>query len=334
MKPEVIIKSITAAFLILILNCAMAGATATIEKKFILHPGWNSIFLDVQPSPADPFLVFASLPKGSSVWTWMNKNSSVEFISNPNEDLLKIPGWCVFFQDDEKSFLNNLYAIIAGWAYLINVAGDQPVELAVTGMASVKKTTWIPDSFNLTGFNVNSDNPPDFATFFSASPAHTGQAIYTLNPTTGMWNFIENLSATKIKAGEAYWVYCEGASEYQGPLEITLPGLGGFDYGKYNDTLIITFHNAFDQAVLVNMSPLSNDIALVYRKLNTETGLFEWPPLSSMPAFSLVPNSWKNIRVSALRESLVSEKAQSLVRIWDNLGNQLIVPVLIEKETL
>jgi len=331
MKPEVIIKSITAAFLILIINCAIAGATATMEKKFILHPGWNSIFLDVQPEPADPSGVFATLPKGSSVWTWINKNSSVEFISNPDEGLLKIPGWCVFFQDEEKSFLNNLHAIIAGWAYLINIAGDQPIELAVTGIASVKKTTWIPDSFNLTGLKVTPDNPPDFQTFFSASPAHTGQAMYTLNPVTGIWNFIN--PATKIKAGEAYWVYCEGASEYQGPLEIILPGLNGFDYGKYNDTLTITFHNTFDQAVLVNMSPLSSDIVLVYRVWNNEIGKYEWPSLGSLPAFSLVPDGWKNIRVSALRESLTSEKAQSLVRIWDNLGNQLIVPVLIEKET-
>ncbi len=333
MKPEVIMKSITAIFFILLLNGQIAGATATLEQNLTLHPGWNSIFLDVQPDPSDPSAVFAGLPQGSSVWTWINKNSSVEFIINPNENLSKIPGWCVFFQDTEKIILNNLHAIIAGWAYLINVAGDQAVEITITGVASVKKTTWIPDSFNLTGFRVNPNNPPDFETFFSASPAHAGQAVYALNPATEEWGFIENLSATKITPGEAYWVYCEGASKYQAPLQVILPGLNGMDYGKYTDTLILTLHNAADQPMLVNLSLLSSQIDLAFREYNTETGYFEWPPLSSMPAFSMAPGSWKNIWISARRESLESERAQSLIHIWDDIGNQLIVPVFIEKET-
>lgn len=332
MKQDVMIKSITAFFLILILSCQIAWATAVVEKTFTLHPGWNSVFLEVQPEQNDPALVFEALPSGSSVWTWINKNSSVEFISNPNEELLKVPGWCVYFQDDEKKFLNNLHAIIAGWAYLINISGNQDVTINITGIPSVKKTTWIPDSFNLMGFKVNPDNPPDFAAFFSASSAHAGQAIYALNNTTGKWNFIENPEGTKIKAGESYWVYCEDASEYQGPLEVILPGLNGLDFGKYNDTLTLTFHNAADISLLVNMYPLSSDIDLAYRVFNTETGLFEWPSLSSMPPFPMEAGDWKNVRISVRRENLGVQKAESLLRIQDNLGTQLIVPVFVEKE--
>jgi hypothetical protein len=217
-------------------------------------------------------------------------------------------------------------------AYLINISGNQDVVIKITGVASVKKTTWVPDSFNLMGFKVNPDTPPDFETFFSASPAHAGQAVYELNKTTGKWNFIENLAATKIKSGEAYWIYCEGASTYQGPLEVILPSLKGLDYGKYSDTLALTFHNITDNSLMVNILPLSAEIELVYKIYNAETGVWEWPPLNSMPPFSMTSGIWKNVRISVRKESLGAEKAESLIRIWDDLGTQLIVPVFVEKE--
>jgi len=89
--------------------------------------------------------------------------------------------------------------------------------------------------------------------------------------TNTIWDFIENPSATKIKAGEAYWVYCEGASEYRGPLEIILPGLKGFDYGKYKIVKVTLNSKPLSLAdthrILINRSVLlenpSNTIAIV-----------------------------------------------------------------------
>jgi len=320
--------------LALTINLSTAYAGSQVTQKFTLSPGWNAIFLDVQPELMDPATVFSEIKNLESVWTWLGRNSPVEFIQNPAEGLWNKPGWGVYTTDPDKAFLNSLHVILAGYPYLIKLAGDQGTTIEISGVPTVKKIRWTSNSFNLLGFRVDRENPPSFADFFGISAAHAGQAIYYLENATGKWKFIDNPSAVKIHSGTAYWVYCEGSSDYQGPVEVQLPILDGLDFGPFLNSLTITLHNTSDKTAIVNITLLSMEIDLTYRTFNKETGLFEWPPLKDMPPISLEAGRYYNIRISARRETLQAERADSLVRISDNLGTLLLVPVTVEKEAI
>jgi len=221
MKKKIISDFLIIMVFTLVMSWSVANAKPQATQTFILHPGWNAIFLEVQLEPRDPATVFESLPI-ESVWAWLDRHSTVEFIQNPEEGLWNKPGWHGYFPDAEKALLTNLFAIIPNQAYLIKLNGDKEINWTVTGSPSVRKIKWIPDSFNLAGFHVRSDTPPNFQAFFSASTAHAGQAIYRLNR-QGKWEFIEKPSFHFIQTGEAYWVYCKGGSDFQAPLDMKLP---------------------------------------------------------------------------------------------------------------
>lgn len=54
-----------------------AGAAHEVTQTIELQPGWNSIFLEVQPASNDTVSVFNGLPI-SSVWTWIPKDGSAQ----------------------------------------------------------------------------------------------------------------------------------------------------------------------------------------------------------------------------------------------------------------
>jgi hypothetical protein len=331
MKRMKIPGAIAAVFLFLSLTCTIAHADGEVEQKFTLKPGWNAVFLDVQPEDNAPATVFDGLPEESSVWAWIPLNTKVEFIQNPDEELWNQPGWAVYFKSTEKQILNNLHAVFAGWSYLIYLAGDQNFDWNVTGVPSVRKIKWTTDSFNLVGLHVEHDKIT-FADFFSPSPAHTGQYIYKLDNEAGKWEFIEDPAEININSGEAYWIYCEGASDYQGPLDVELPMYDGFNFGAYSDSLTVALHNLSDRTLTVSLAPLSTAVDLAYRWYNRATIKFEWLPLQDMPPFDLEPDGWKNIRIAVRRESLKDERAGSVIEINDGFGTRLPAPVYVEKE--
>jgi hypothetical protein len=308
----------------------LAGADATVTQTFQLSPGWNAIFLAVQPEPDNPATLFAELPV-DSVWTFFQPASSVQFIQNPDEQQWNREAWGAYFQIPEKAHLTNLFAVPGGRAYLVKLAGTEPVTWTVSGRPHTRDQVWASDSFNLVGFRTDPAAPPTFADYLAPSTAHAGQAIFRLGD-SGDWEFVDAPGSEPVRPGTAYWVYCAGASRYQGPLEIQLPGLAGLDFGPYQNTLTVALHNRSDQARTVSVVPLTAAVDLAYRTFDSATGIFEWPPLAGMPGFTVGPGGWHNLRIAVRRETLAAERAESVVRISDDLGTQLLVPVFVEKE--
>src|SRR6185503_20269632 len=101
------------------------------------------------------------------------------------------------------AFVNNLFTVHAGRAYLVKVTA--PATLQLSGRPAVTRATWQPDSFNLRGFPVNPAQLPTFANFFAPSAAHSGQRVYQLNA-SGQWTLVN--AGDLMKASEAYWVFC------------------------------------------------------------------------------------------------------------------------------
>ncbi len=310
------------------------SASPSTTQVLDLHPGWNSIFLDVQPPVHSPEIVFAALPEDSSVWHYSQRISRVEYIKNPDEGLWNQPGWNVYYKSQEKGFLSNLYAILPDRAYLVFVAGQEEVSIPVTGVPSVKEIRWAADSFNLMGFSVAeaSNTPVSFARYFSGSPAHTGQAVYTLD-TGGQWKMIDNNTAI-IQPGRAYWVYCQGSSKFQGNLNITLPVAGGLNFVKGNSTQEIILHNISAISRDISFQNFSSDVFLTYQYYDEASEGFLYPPLSTMPVLSLGAGEKITVTLNVRREKMAGGEAGSVLTIKDNGGTTVHVPVWVDRESI
>ena len=140
-----------------------------VEQSFTLKPGWNSIYIEVQPEPRKCNEVFKDIPI-ASVWTWNPELSSVRRIQDPHTLVPHQPEWLVFFPpSSSESILTNLYILLGGKAYLIKLAGDQTVNWTILGRPCLPRIKWKSNSFNFVGFHLNPGHEPTFRSFFAGN---------------------------------------------------------------------------------------------------------------------------------------------------------------------
>ena len=80
--------SCKSAALALLLYGATANANPTMDQPIELSPGWNAVYLEVEPEDKAPAVVFATLPAGltlESAWTWDERG-------NPATEALRLAG--------------------------------------------------------------------------------------------------------------------------------------------------------------------------------------------------------------------------------------------------
>lgn len=218
----------------------------TLTQTFDLQPGWNSVWIEVDPPDRNPASVFAGLPL-HSVWTWSDRVSATDFIQNPGEAGWNRAQWLSFFAPGSpESVVSNLRAILPQRAYLIRLAGPNPVTWSVSGRPVLRKVSWAPDRFNLRGFPVDPSVPITFRTFFRPSPAHYQPAgdrlepIYRLSP-DGRWTQVAPNDL--LRRGEAYWVHTRGVSDYVAPFHLELNSGDIADFDATERTVTMTIHN-------------------------------------------------------------------------------------------
>jgi hypothetical protein len=329
MKTKSLLASALLFALLLSVRAFAWGATApTVTQTVTLNPGWNAVYLEVEPLAKSPAVVFKALPGGSSVWAWTGKDDSVQFIQDPSEAPVNSPKWLAIFTSAAESFLTNLYAITANSPYLIHVAGTSSRTITVEGRPTIRHKGWVPDSFNLTGFSFAS-TPPTFATFFAPSNSHKNQAIYRLNNTTGAWEMVNNPATTAMRSGEAFWIYCQSGSDYQGPFTVETAGADGLDFGEGVTLLKLTINNHSpdsDRSITVTQLPSPNPVALACRSYDATSGSMLTTPLASMGPVAVKKGGASSITLAVLRGNFSAE-ASSVLEFADGLGNRVRVPV-------
>ncbi|HPO12382.1 MAG TPA: hypothetical protein PLI09_02980 [Candidatus Hydrogenedentes bacterium] len=312
--------------------------TQTIE----LHPGWNAVFLLVQPAENGCEQVFADVPV-KSVWSWVKRFSSVQFLQNPDELLPEMPDWLTYFPPSHpQAFLTDLFALHAGKCYLIELDGTEPRTIVLEGKTEIRKIEWIPNSFNLAGFHVNSADPPTFEKYFAGDSALSGQAVYrTL--TNGKNEMIGDLAATRLRPGEAYWVYCKGASSFSGPLKVDFDLREGLDYGKdlLEQTLRLKNVSLEERTVTVRLRPSTRPVkSSVKSELPVYGGdvalsfirLLAWRPLEEPLVFPLAPGIEQDLRLAVRRAAmkkpgLPDAVYESILEVSDDKGSFFEIPV-------
>lgn len=327
MKPFIIA---TLAAIGMMLAMSPAHAQATQTQTIQLSAGWNAVYLTVQPDPRTPAAVFASiLDRVESVWAWFDGGEAVEFIVDPAEEVWNEPGWHVYFPEETKAaFLTNLHALFANTAYLVKMEAD--AELVLTGGPSGTHTDWTTDSFNLTGLHVDPENPPTFGQYFAGSAAHAGQPAYRLTE-AGKWQKIDAPDETQIQAGRAYWIYCRGASDFQGPIYYSLPMHDGLHYGALLTELKVAVENASDAPRTLSFDFIGADIVLAYRAYNPDTGFYDWVDLQEPRTVVLEPGESRNTFLSVRRERMSPGEFKARIEIRDDQGFRVVVPVTAKK---
>jgi hypothetical protein len=226
--------------ILVVLLAAAPESTRAATESIPLKPGWNSVWLTVNPADPAPAAVFKGLPI-QQVWCWFPTERPVEFIENAESANFNVDGWRSYIPGDQpNAFLSNLGAIQAHRPYLIKVRGTANATLTVNGVASFKPLKWRADSFNLVGFHVD----PVFGggaagAFFLSAPAHDKQSMHRLEA-SGEWTPMN--AGTPIRANEAYWIYAKGMSQFNGPVSVQVDD-GSFDFGAVDEEKQITITN-------------------------------------------------------------------------------------------
>ena len=206
----------TACGLLYLAASAPVGAALVREQAVSLQPGWNAIYLELDPTESDAAAVFAGLPV-DVVATFSAPTRGAQFVRDPSASLLGTYGWSVWYAPTRSdAFLTTLRAVYGAQPYLVHATTN--VDLRISGTVALGKLAWTPHAFNFVGFSVE-DAAPTFQQFFRGSSAHNHNRIYRL--VDGTWRQVLDPAAEAMRPGEAFWIYCDGRSDYPGPLQVT-----------------------------------------------------------------------------------------------------------------
>ena len=210
-------QRLLSATLLLTLLLPVAGrAQAVRTQALTLAAGWNAVYLEVDPPDPDPAVLFAELPV-DIVAAFSAPMDPAQFVQDPAVDRLRAYGWRVWYAPQRAdAFLSRLSALNGATPYLIHAT--TPAELAITGQVAPGRPRWAPDAYNFTGFSVQQPGGPTFEQFFGASAAHNHDQIYRMRE--GVWRKVADPSAEVMRAGEAFWIFTKGRSDYMGPLDV------------------------------------------------------------------------------------------------------------------
>lgn len=307
---------------------SLAGASllwsAPVSDSYVLQPGWNAVFIEVEPTDPSPAAVF-NHPAIKQVWSRIESGSPVQFISDPAEaDWNTAAGRRYVPAGRPEAVVTDLFAILGHRAYLVEVDGSSPVNLTVTGEPSRRSTPWQGQSYNLSGLSLDPAEPISLGDYFLPSAAHAGQKIYQLGA-GGRWT--EAAPSTIAGPGKAYWVFATQGSEYRAPLEVVREFEQGFLYAGEITEADVTLKNTTSAPMSVTLENV-DALPLVHAQYDATQGTL-WPGLSSH-SLTLAAGETRVVTVG-IRRSQLSNQTGGTVTITGG-GCRFRVPVIIGEE--
>jgi hypothetical protein len=328
----------------LVFLCAAAQAQ-WVTQSISLQPGWNAIFLEVDPSPDECDTVFAGLPV-ESVWDFNRSVDSPQFVQDPSTLIPGARDWLTWFPPSSPlAPQSSLFILRDGRSYLIKVASNAaPVTLTLTGNPSLRRIEW-RTGLNFTGFHVGTNPAPTFGTLFAGEAGLAGQPVYRLG-TNGLWTQIATPATVGPRPGEALWVRSISPATRSGTIHVETGARNGFTFrdtaseqtlrirNTSNSNRVVTVRLLASGAPPPGEPPLAGPVPVEYRSTNFGA-LFPWVPLTNNLTFAaLPPNADWVIRLSVPQARLgsVSPGAlyQSILNVSDNAGTRWQIPITAE----
>jgi hypothetical protein len=224
-----------------------------------------------------------------------------------------------------------LFAVEANRAYLIKLGGTAAAALTISGRPQAAPSAWKANSFNLVGFVVSPVSPPSFSQFLAGDPALAGQALYRLSA-VGHWELVTAPQTTAMRDGEAFWLYCNGASSFVGPLRAA-PEVGPeLDFGALLDQVRFTVRNesTISRTVAFALADVPPANVLLYSKFDPAQNDFVWVPISDLPVVELAPRASCTIQLGVRRQNLTADFA-TLLLVTDQYGSLVRLPLTMGK---
>jgi hypothetical protein len=325
--------------------CAFANEAQAqwVQQQFVLKPGWNAVFLEVDPTPEECDVLFAGLPI-ESVWDWNRTADSAQFVQDPSTLIPGAPGWLTWFPPNHPlAGQANLFILRDGRPYLVKVATNaQPITWTVTGKPSLRRVTWQAGGVNFVGFHVSAQ-APSFQTLFAGESGLVGQPVYFLDAGGALRAFTD-LSSARPKAGEAYWIRCQRPAQAAGTIRVDPGSRQGLNFAGNTAEQSIRIRNMSSGARNISVrllpsasppagqSPLAGPVPLEYWRASYATTNLGWEPFSAPLSFTALPagQEW-NIRLGVRRATVSSaapgSKYQSLLEVTDDLGTRWLIPL-------
>ena len=322
-------------------GCLLAGfclignlrAEAFLTQTLDLRAGWNAVFLEVDPAEPAPARVFAGLPV-DAVATHDAVPAGGQFVKDPGADLALAQGWAVWYAPHRPdAFLSNLYEVQGAKAYLVHATTNATLVLA--GDVPPSLPTWKPDAFNFVGFPLQDSGAPTFAQFFAGSSAHSPGRIYRL--AGGKWRQVTAPSAESMRPGEAFWIFCNGASDYPGPLQVSTPSPFGLFLSPRGGSEIV-FRNRTSHPVACRLAhtadpdapvPLSVEIDVLdeaaggMRKLWLHLPAGDW----EQPLPPLEPGAAIRLPLKLRVQDMPPGERRSQITVLTDLGTRTVLSV-------
>lgn len=313
-----------------------------VTQQIELKPGWNAVFLEVDPSPADPGTLLAGLPV-ESVWDWNRAADPAQFVQDPSTLIPGAPGWMTWFPAGSPlASESTLFALRDGRPYLIRTTNSQPVTWTVTGRPSLRRLSWQSGMVNWVGFHVATP-APSFQALFAGQTGLAGQPVYALDA-TGAWRAFADLSAARPRPGESYWVRCRLPAQAAGTILVDAGSRRGLEFGAAGAEQSVRIRNATATArqitvrLLTSATPpageplLAGPVPLEYWRSSYATTNFGWEPLTGPLTLTGLPagQDW-NLRLGVRRNAAAAAASgsqfQSVLEVTDDLGTRWVIPV-------
>lgn len=309
----------------LMLCCAAFVNAANLEQTITLQPGWNAVYVELEPEEKDISALFAGLPI-ASVWRWMPDSGGAQFIRDPAEGLENVDGWFAWFPEPRpEAFLTNLFRISGQTAYLVKLEGGTSRQITIVGKPRVLPIAWQANAFTLTGLPVSPDSPPSFGEFFSASAAHQAQPIYRLSP-NGQWQLLDSGSSTAIEPGVAYWIYTAGNSRYQGRMNVVLDRGESVEFGRALDEIQLVLRNRSGVNSSFQIERLTDGaLPMLFKVEDPETGEIGWPRLQQTLVLDAPDGADVFVDLGIERSQLSADRMEEIFAITDELGQRILV---------
>lgn len=316
---------------LVLLAAAPVLQAQTVEQVFQLRAGWNAVYLRVNPTNAVPGLVFTN-PAIQQVWTPVDPLTRAQFVQDSVSPLNFNEGDWRVWSPTAPAEVQNLSEVIGRRAYMIKVAdGALNQELRIVGLPSVRPLPWQQDQYLLAGFQLDPSAPPTFRNYFRYSPAHYNtnqnvfwQPVWRLNA-AGAWEQAPPDNA--MKAGEAYWVFTKGASDFEA-LSARPSGGDDLDFDSSTTALDLEIHNRSRVARTVSLRLISPTVpgAIQIRELDTVSA-YRWTTLPSPYLLNFGAEAKQTLTLSLRRALLGSQPFSALLEVADGAGTLIRIPI-------
>ncbi len=151
-------RKLTMTLMAVPLLVAATGRAQWVTQQVDLQPGWNAVFLAIDPEPSSCDLVFSNLPFAVKiVLTYKQDFSSVEFISETNDVITTSAEWLQWFPTTaEISFSRSLFKLLPNRPYFVKVStAATGMVWSVKGRPRSRGIDWRESAYNLAGFPVS-----------------------------------------------------------------------------------------------------------------------------------------------------------------------------------